>query len=687
MKRELLNVQLFKTRKSNLDKAKEKLKTEFSGIDSVIDQVCESISGWYCFNELQNKPLVVNLWGLTGTGKTSLVNRLTTLLELDNIFFKHDMRNTKPKEFGEICDSLHKKFNNEPYVLLLDEFQQGKTIDVNGESSTNEYQIKIWELLDSGRITIDYNFSVVENLIRQIERCNEILDSGCKVQNGVIVTIGQAMKTGLRVKSNRKIRNYFSSNYSEIEKGEDCVQDSYYDDILELSSGRFITETEMGMFLHSLNGHETVEFLNELMITAFKPRNINGTKGLIFVAGNLDDAYHMSSSFSNEADADEFYKESKKISLQDVKQALSELFRKEQISRLGNIHVIYPSLNKQAYESIIAKELSRLSSEFQEMTDIKLCFNRNFLVKIYEEGVIPAQGTRPLFSVIQFMGRAQLPNFMQEFLSKGETINTIIVDYNEKLIKASYLNNGDECFQSQHVFVSNLDLVKERRNKDHRYVVATHEAGHTIACILLLNQIPKRVTSLSSGNDSLGYVQMKGPKTTFKSDVLNWLSVLLAGVVAERLVFGDDHLATGSYGDYAQATTHIVDLIKEGKINEVPGVYVNPGPFSNSYLNGISKHLNTEAEAWLKKANDACKQLLQGHQKALIVLSEKLLEVDCLNMDDLRVFAEVELGCSPPDSEDELHTYAACFEKRKRELTTGSLPELEDSSFHKNRIA
>ena len=58
-----------------LNYAKEKLKQEFVGIDKVIDEVIDSISSWFLFPHIQERPVVVSLWGLTGTGKTELVNR------------------------------------------------------------------------------------------------------------------------------------------------------------------------------------------------------------------------------------------------------------------------------------------------------------------------------------------------------------------------------------------------------------------------------------------------------------------------------------------------------------------------------------------------------------------------------------------------------------------------------------
>ena len=72
-----------------LEEAKLKLKSEFIGIDNIIDQIIENITPWYVTPEILEKPVVVSLWGLTGTGKTSVIRKLINYLDLSDksIFF------------------------------------------------------------------------------------------------------------------------------------------------------------------------------------------------------------------------------------------------------------------------------------------------------------------------------------------------------------------------------------------------------------------------------------------------------------------------------------------------------------------------------------------------------------------------------------------------------------------------
>ena len=65
-----------------LQQTKDKLKSEFVGIDKIIDRVIDSITPWYITPEVLERPTVVSLWGLTGTGKTSLIRKLIKYLDL-----------------------------------------------------------------------------------------------------------------------------------------------------------------------------------------------------------------------------------------------------------------------------------------------------------------------------------------------------------------------------------------------------------------------------------------------------------------------------------------------------------------------------------------------------------------------------------------------------------------------------
>jgi hypothetical protein len=82
---------------------------------------------------------------------------------------------------------------------------------------------------------------------------------------------------------------------------------------------------------------------------------------LVFVCGNLDEMYEdVATSVDDcDSDADTFHAMTSKLSVIDVKQALNKRFKPEQVAQLGNVHVIYPSLSRRAYEQLIVQGCAR----------------------------------------------------------------------------------------------------------------------------------------------------------------------------------------------------------------------------------------------------------------------------------------------------------------------------------------
>ena len=65
-----VNQEYILKKKTSLAKAVIQLKKEFVGLDGIIDELSDTILPWWLFPENQLRPLIINLWGMTGSGKT-----------------------------------------------------------------------------------------------------------------------------------------------------------------------------------------------------------------------------------------------------------------------------------------------------------------------------------------------------------------------------------------------------------------------------------------------------------------------------------------------------------------------------------------------------------------------------------------------------------------------------------------
>lgn len=78
-------------RSARLGEVAAELKTEFFGIDPIIDRVIGSLRAWYVMPELIKRPVIICLWGLTGTGKTQLTRLIAQKLGLYDRFVEVQM--------------------------------------------------------------------------------------------------------------------------------------------------------------------------------------------------------------------------------------------------------------------------------------------------------------------------------------------------------------------------------------------------------------------------------------------------------------------------------------------------------------------------------------------------------------------------------------------------------------------
>jgi cell division protease FtsH len=184
-KREILE------KKEILNEAKINLKKEFVGIDDVIDELMDDIQSWYLFPEGQIRPTIINLWGLTGVGKTSLVQEMFKHINMDDIIYKFnvgDYAGQGDSSLSYVFSSDLKDKENKPVAVMFDEFQLGRTIDEHGAEVQKSGLRVIWDLLDSGKIEhMDYSWSGGE-VMKYIYRLEKCLNEGVEIEKGIITS-------------------------------------------------------------------------------------------------------------------------------------------------------------------------------------------------------------------------------------------------------------------------------------------------------------------------------------------------------------------------------------------------------------------------------------------------------------------------------------------------------------------
>ena len=206
-------------------------------------------------------------------------------------------------------------------------------------------------------------------------------------------------------------------------------------------------------------------------------------------------------------------------------------------------------------------------------------------------------------------------------------------------------------------------------------IVAYHEAGHTIAGYYMkhADQVHK-VTIVPRGKAG-GYVIMLPKEDRMlvtKNELLDRICGLLAGRVAEEIFIGE--IGTGAYSDFKQATSIVRSMIMEYGMSDKLG----PMQFGNAqgqvflgrdlghepnYSDQIAYEIDQEMQSIINACYERTKQLLNEKQKEMHLIANTLLEVETLDIEQIRSLLETgELNSKDDSSNSDSSTVEATQE-------------------------
>lgn len=513
-------------RKQKLEEAKIALKKKFIGIDDVIDKIIDNISLWYLMPEIQFRPLIVSLWGITGVGKTDLVRTLVKALDFTDKFIeiqmdiKHDYtRNIEHYLENSGVDT------SEPSILLLDEIQRYRTIDEHGDMVENKNFNDIWMLLSDGKFqnNSQRKREIMELLLEEMywddrrddESPNEVAKDSPKPKDETKPTKPKTYK--------------FKTSYWTANKFKTMLN-------LQIS-----TEEIMKMGLD-----ERINMMEESLKTNSVNEGKSYEKLLIFISGNLDEAFKMAEDVEDsESDADIMHELSKRVNIVQIKHALSQKFKPEQIARFGNNHIIYPCLDKKAYQKIIYMNSQEILDRIENRHGIKIVLSQDIYDIIYRNGVFPTQGVRPAISTVFNLLGSNLPHFLYYALISKQ--KEVLLQYENKKL---YSHIGKKIVQKD--IILEIDDIRNNKSVDEKMLVLVHEIGHALVYAILFNTPPKQINTNSSGLSS-GFV-VNHDSIDNKTFIKDKIAIYMGGVCAEELVFGEEFKSAGSRMDIIYAT-------------------------------------------------------------------------------------------------------------------------------------
>jgi hypothetical protein len=598
-------------KKQMLEQAKLNLKEYFVGIDDVIDKIFSMIEVWFLMPDLLMRPTIINLWGMTGHGKTDLIRKLVYELNFDSEYIEiqldtnSDSYSSKSIQYSLINNGVSSK---RPSILLLDEIQRFRSIDEEGAMIENHAYSDIWELLSDGSFCDankeqDELYQLLVSLLYDEDYRNSDDEKDTKESSDDEVA---------KPKKKHKYQSYYweANRFKNLLELEDSIEN-----------------------IMTWNFTKKINLIKDKLGSITKNRERKTyNKVLIFICGNLDEAYSMANDTSQVTiDGDILHDFTKDISILDIKEQLRKKFKPEQIARLGNNHILYTSLTKKDYEVLINKKLNDIRIKIKTLFDVDISFDEEIKKAIYRNGVYPTQGVRPLLSTIGATIENTIPNFLYSYFSNKIDINNkMMLTIKDKTVMA-VIENGD-IFEKDVSF--DIDNLIRKIDKKSIAQTATHESGHVLIYCILFNRVPSQVVCDDPSTYTKGFV-MPHTIDRNKENVLNKICIYLAGMCAEEIVFGEGLKSSGANVDICSATFLASSYVREWNMDGYVGKIVSETHSDSSYLLNFLSNSSEVIEEILKQQKSKVTDIINNNKPLFKEIVTVIQDKRRLNANDL----------------------------------------------------
>lgn len=194
-------------------------------------------------------------------------------------------------------------------------------------------------------------------------------------------------------------------------------------------------------------------------------------------------------------------------------------------------------------------------------------------------------------------------------------------------------------------------------------IAAYHESGHALVSKLLKVREVTKVTIIPRGL-AMGYtlnLPQEDRHLMTRQELLDEMTVLLAGRAAEELVFGE--VTTGAANDLERATELARRMVCEFGMSERLGPVTlgrKAGPIflgrdiveDRNYSEAVASEIDREVRRIVEECYERAKQLLSQYRHALHALAERLLEEETIDGEALNDLLK-SFGVPLPSDEQE----------------------------------
>jgi cell division protease FtsH len=236
---------------------------------------------------------------------------------------------------------------------------------------------------------------------------------------------------------------------------------------------------------------------------------------------------------------------------------------------------------------------------------------------------------------------------------------------NEAAILAARVNRKRVTMTEFEEAIDRVMMGPERKSRvrsaRENEMVAYHEAGHAIVAYMLKDFDPLYKITIVSRGMAGGYtlaLPEEDRHINTKAYLEKRLAMALGGHAAEELIFGE--MSTGPSDDIAKVTKLARSMVTRYGMSERLG----PRTFGQKeelvflgreiseqrdYSEKVAEEIDDEVRHIIEQAHELARQLLRDNKDKLVLLAQKLIEVETLEGEQLSSLLE---GGTPPAAEE-----------------------------------
>ncbi|HXH07480.1 MAG TPA: ATP-dependent zinc metalloprotease FtsH [Vicinamibacterales bacterium] len=197
--------------------------------------------------------------------------------------------------------------------------------------------------------------------------------------------------------------------------------------------------------------------------------------------------------------------------------------------------------------------------------------------------------------------------------------------------------------------IAGLEKKRVMSQKERR-IVAYHESGHAIVASVLPGLDPvHKISIVQRGFGALGYTMQLPLEDRYlmtRTDLVNQLSVLLAGRSAEEIAFGE--ISTGAQNDLMRATEIARAMVTEFGMSEALGPVNYDGHRRSAFLDvplprergpyaeATAEQIDAEIRRIMTDAHEQARRVLRERRDVLDRLAALLLDKEVVEGEELR---------------------------------------------------